>query len=49
MKPAEWKGKAVSYAILCDSTGDLTVEEQQRYGIAMIPLYVNIDGEDFAD
>ena len=49
MKHAEWKGKAVSYAILCDSTGDLTTEEQQRYGIAMIPLYVNIDGEDFAD
>lgn len=41
--------KVVSYAILCDSTGDLTAEEQQRYGIAMIPLYVNIDGEEFAD
>lgn len=39
----------VSYAILCDSTADLLPEEQESLGIAVIPLFVNIDGREYAD
>ena len=35
--------------ILTDSTADLPIEVIERYGIEMIPLYINMGSEHFAD
>jgi fatty acid kinase fatty acid binding subunit len=38
-----------SIGVVTDSTADLPVEVQQRYGLAMVPLIVNWDGQTFRD
>jgi DegV family protein with EDD domain len=38
-----------SVGVVTDSTADLPVEVQQRYGLAMVPLIVNWDGQTFRD
>jgi DegV family protein with EDD domain len=40
---------AVSTGVVTDSTADLPTEIQERYGLGMVPLIVNWDGQTFRD
>lgn len=39
----------MNYAIVCDSTADLLLEELERFDVSMVPLVVTIDGEQYED
>ena len=46
---APTKGAIMSFAIITDSTSDISPARAQELGIYVIPLHVIIEGEDLLD